>query len=205
MRYVRILSVWVAIFSSLAEVMGCAAPATRAAANVAVLHEADPAAADLIAYLRLRHVPVATSADGLTRIEPGAATQKALIAYMNVARLKMDTCAGNIANQNTTRDSGGKANPYRRRVVEVTSDGEAKVGLDDSPFQKRYEPASPDAGADGMVLLPNVDLAVEGVICTTASREYDLAGEILRRIDPTIVISGIDLRDPFEESDVEGR
>jgi flagellar basal body rod protein FlgC len=88
-------------------------------------------------------------------------------------------------------------------VVVLNENGQAKVCPDDSAFTKRYEPGHPDAGADGMVLYPNVDLATEGVICQEASRECLLAAEILRRLEPTMVIAGIEAGDPFGESDSE--
>jgi flagellar basal-body rod protein FlgC len=98
-------------------------------------------------------------------------------------RIRLDTIAGNIANINTTRDSAGKPNPYRRRFV-VLAPGQADnpsapgvhvqtVGIDPSPFTRRYEPGHPDADKDGYVSYPNIDLSIEYVNALEASRAYE--------------------------------
>jgi flagellar basal-body rod protein FlgC len=98
-------------------------------------------------------------------------------------RTRMDTIAGNIANINTTRDAQGKIDPYRRRFV-VLAPGQAddpnkpgvhvqEVGIDQSPFVKRYDPGDPDADKDGYVSYPNIDLSIEYVNALEASRAYE--------------------------------
>jgi flagellar basal-body rod protein FlgC len=52
--------------------------------------------------------------------------------------------------------------------VEVT-----KVVEDPSPFRRKYEPTHPDAGPDGYVLFPNVDVVSEIVDLQEASRSYE--------------------------------
>jgi flagellar basal-body rod protein FlgC len=102
-------------------------------------------------------------------------------------RVRMDTIAANIAAADVTRartDSAGHAVPYRRQyaVFESALDqaGRARgvrvaaVAEDGSPFRKgEYNPASPDAAADGHVYYPNVDLATEYVNAMEATRAYD--------------------------------
>jgi flagellar basal-body rod protein FlgC len=96
-------------------------------------------------------------------------------------RTRMDTIANNVLNINTTRNEKGEKVPFRRRLVEFaagTQDGKPGVHVssikqDMSPFQKRWDPGNPDAGADGYVLYPNVDLAVEQVNMLEASRAYE--------------------------------
>ena len=90
---------------------------------------------------------------------------------LQAQRTRLDTIAANIANLNTTRDADGKLNPYRRRfaVFAAGQPGDRKspgvhvgeIRQDDSPFQKRFQPGHPDAGPDGMVLYPNIDLSGE--------------------------------------------
>jgi flagellar basal-body rod protein FlgC len=98
-------------------------------------------------------------------------------------RVRLDTIAGNIANMNTTRDAAGKPNPYQRRFV-IFAPGQPnnpnapgvhvqQIGLDKSPFVKRYEPGHPDADKDGYVSYPNVDLSIEYVNALEASRAYE--------------------------------
>jgi flagellar basal-body rod protein FlgC len=101
-------------------------------------------------------------------------------------RTRMDTIAANIANMNTTRNANGEPVPYRRRFA-VFAPGLGKRGadalrpgvhvqqikVDHSPFQRRYQPGHPDAGADGYVLYPNIDMAIEFVNALEASRAYE--------------------------------
>jgi flagellar basal-body rod protein FlgC len=102
---------------------------------------------------------------------------------LQAQRTRMDTIAGNIVNANTTRNAQGQPIPYRRRFV-LFAPGQAgnpeqpgvrvqEIRLDQSPFQKRYEPGHPDADADGYVKYPNIDLAMEYVNALEASRAYE--------------------------------
>ena len=102
---------------------------------------------------------------------------------LQAQRLRMDTIAGNVANVNTTRNAKGEKIPYQRRITYFASgqptDPEkpgvrvSEVTLDPAPFQKRYEPWNKDAGEDGYVLYPNIDLAIEYVNMLEASRAYE--------------------------------
>jgi flagellar basal-body rod protein FlgC len=96
-------------------------------------------------------------------------------------RARMDTIAGNILNINTTRRSGPGSGPYQRRFV-VFGQGAngnaqgvhvAKIGMDKTEGRKAFEPSHPDAGPDGYVRYPNVDLAIEQVNMMEASRAYE--------------------------------
>jgi flagellar basal-body rod protein FlgC len=49
----------------------------------------------------------------------------------------------------------------------------AGIGTDTSPGQRISDPGHPDADAQGMVTLPNVNLAFEMVDLITASRAYE--------------------------------
>src|ERR1043166_9390798 len=97
-------------------------------------------------------------------------------------RVRMDTIAGNVANINTTRRAGKGSGPYQRRFA-VFSCGQAgqahspgghvsEIGIDQTPGRRQFEPSHPDAGADGYVRYPNVDLAIEYVNMLEASRAY---------------------------------
>ena len=101
-------------------------------------------------------------------------------------RARMDTIASNIANINTTRNARGEPVPYRRRFAVFApgqagrGEGAAKAGVhvqkiqvDRSPFQRRYQPGHPDAGGDGYVQYPNIDMAIEFVNALEASRAYE--------------------------------
>src|SRR5688500_11966416 len=109
---------------------------------------------------------------------------------LQAQRTRLDTIAASIANANTTRDADGRNIPYRRRFAVFApgrpgGEGAAGIGdaqpgvrvqevkIDASPFQRRYEPGHADADADGYVLYPNIDLAVEYVNALEASRAYE--------------------------------
>jgi flagellar basal-body rod protein FlgC len=96
----------------------------------------------------------------------------------------LDIVAQNIANSQTTRTPGG--GPYQRQVVNFETelvrrtDGTALQGVqvaginaDTRPGQQIYDPQNPDAGPDGTVKMPNVNLAYEMVDLITASRSFE--------------------------------
>jgi len=101
---------------------------------------------------------------------------------LSAERLRMDTIASNIANVNTTRGADGQ--PYRRKVAvfQENLDGELNkplgvkaVGIveDQSDLRKVYDPTNPDAGADGYVSMPNVNILNEMADMITATRSYE--------------------------------
>lgn len=113
---------------------------------------------------------------------------------MKAQMLRMEVLSSNIANINATRTPEG--GPYRRKdvVFESTPVGESfedalnaaavntgtQVGVqvtkvldDPSPFKKKYDPSHPDAGPDGYVLFPNVDVVSEMVNVQEAARSYE--------------------------------
>jgi flagellar basal-body rod protein FlgC len=102
---------------------------------------------------------------------------------LTAQRARMDTIAGNVANIDVTRNANGEKIPYRRRFVVFSPGGDAdgtKPGVhvqsiqeDQSAFRKVYDPGNADAGADGYVQYPNVDLAIEQVNMMEASRAYE--------------------------------
>jgi flagellar basal-body rod protein FlgC len=98
-------------------------------------------------------------------------------------RVRMDTIAGNVANINTMHRTGKGSGPYQRRFA-VFSAGRAEdpnkpgvrvseIGVDKSAGRMEYKPDHPDAGPDGYVRYPNIDLAVEVVNMMEASRAYE--------------------------------
>ena len=99
-------------------------------------------------------------------------------------KTRLDIVAQNIANAQTTRTPHG--GPYQRQVVSFATEllrhaGEAplqtvkiaSITADPTPGQQVYNPQHPDAGPDGMVTMPNVNLAYEMVDLITASRAYE--------------------------------
>jgi len=108
--------------------------------------------------------------------------------------MRMEVLSSNIANINVTRTPEG--GPYRRRDVvfkevplsndfnevlssamdsQKTASGVevSRVVEDKSPFLKKYEPNHPDAGPDGYVLYPNINIISEMVNLQEAARSYE--------------------------------
>lgn len=109
---------------------------------------------------------------------------------LSAERLRMDTISSNIANVNTTRGANGEA--YRRKVAvfqenldneinKNTGEPESKllgvkaVGIveDQSPLKKVYDPTNPDAGKDGYVEMPNVNILNEMADMISSTRAYE--------------------------------
>jgi len=99
-------------------------------------------------------------------------------------KMRLDIVAQNIANAQTTRTADGT--PYKRQIVSFESELVKRTGgsslttvrvagvTDDrSPGQAVFNPQHPDAGPDGLVNMPNVNLSYEMVDLITASRAYE--------------------------------
>jgi flagellar basal-body rod protein FlgC len=107
---------------------------------------------------------------------------------LDAERIRMDVIAGNIANANVTRDVDGK--PYQRQEVvfesvlraQQNSDAPdagsetvhiARVMKDTRPPRMIYNPGHPDANAQGMVAMPNINMHEEMVDMIASSRSYE--------------------------------
>ncbi|HHW92295.1 MAG TPA: flagellar basal body rod protein FlgC [Firmicutes bacterium] len=111
---------------------------------------------------------------------------------MTSQRLRMDLIANNLANVNTTRTRDG--GPYQRQVPLFGSrdtaahfpaflagwqrnegGGVRVVGIvkDPAPPRLVYDPEHPDAGEDGYVAYPNVNVVMEMTDLIAASRAYE--------------------------------
>ncbi|MGE0631715.1 MAG: flagellar basal body rod protein FlgC [Pseudobdellovibrionaceae bacterium] len=111
---------------------------------------------------------------------------------MTAQRLRMNTISSNIANINTTRTPEG--GPYRRKdvVLEAIPDaktfGEVLTAVPDREMNRvqvtdvisdtkapilKYDPTHPDAGPDGNVAMPNVNLMEEMANMIQATRSYE--------------------------------
>ena len=101
-------------------------------------------------------------------------------------RLRLQTVASNMANAKTTRTEDGT--PYQRRVPVFESEtvdpfGDALdrnlAGVEVSgvesiaEFKQIYDPSHPDADADGMVELPDINVLEEMVDLMTTARSYE--------------------------------
>lgn len=103
-------------------------------------------------------------------------------AGMRAQGVRLRVIAENLANANTTAETPGDL-PYRRKVVVFKNEmdrakGEelvraAKIGVDKSDFQRRYDPSHPSADSDGYVLMPNVNPLIETMDMREAQRTYE--------------------------------
>ena len=111
---------------------------------------------------------------------------------LTAQRMRMNTISSNIANISTTRTPEG--GPYRRKDVVFESIPEAKnfgeiiTNVPDKNIQRvqvtdihvdrgapllKYEPNHPDAGPDGYVAYPNINLMEEMANMIQATRSYE--------------------------------
>lgn len=105
---------------------------------------------------------------------------------LNAEKIRMDVVAQNIANAHTTRDVDGQA--YKRKVVAFESVldstgkgvGVSQISNDPTPGEMVYNPNHPDANKDGMVEMPNVNIATEMVDLMTSSRAYEANLSVIR-------------------------
>ena len=118
---------------------------------------------------------------------------------MSAQRTRMDIISQNIANVNTTRDEHGDV--YRRQTVVFAETNDSNFesiltamqtgisrksdGLGDgvkitgiaedhvTPMKMVYDPAHPDADADGYVTMPNVNTVTEMTNLIDATRSFE--------------------------------
>lgn len=124
--------------------------------------------------------------DVLTAMQISGSGLKAERARLNIAAM-------NLANANTTRTMEG--GPYRAKSVvfaarpleggpsfqeSLNSSTEqlrkvevVEIVEDRAPFKEVYDPGHPDADAQGIVLLPNVNVAEQMIDMMSARRSYE--------------------------------
>ena len=98
-------------------------------------------------------------------------------------RTRLEVISANLANAHSIEDAKGNHAPFRRRVAmfrpgdPTTGSARgvhvAKIGLDDGPLKRKYEPGHKHADADGYVAYPNIDPAMEMINALEASRAYE--------------------------------
>jgi flagellar basal-body rod protein FlgC len=109
---------------------------------------------------------------------------------LTTERLHLDLIANNLANMNTTRTTRG--GPYKRQVpvflerlrVEKEA-GSSRFSLQKAGVEANfiwedqqsprliYDPAHPDANAQGYVAYPNINVVNEMIDLITATRAYE--------------------------------
>ena len=107
-------------------------------------------------------------------------------AALDAEHTRLDVISQNIANAHTTHDVDGK--PYQRRVVvfenalQAAMEGGnssmmpaqiAKIERDTRSPLKIYNPGNPEADANGMVAVPNINIHEEMADMMSASRTFE--------------------------------
>lgn len=103
---------------------------------------------------------------------------------LSAERTRVNAATSNLANAESTRGPDGQ--PYRRldpvfESIPIEGQGDegvaavsvSEVAQDETPGRRVYSPGHPDAGADGFVVLPNINPIHEVVNLMSASRAYD--------------------------------
>ena len=105
---------------------------------------------------------------------------------LSAERVRMEVITQNIANANTTRGIDGQ--PYQRQHVIFEhalsqaqagpgggpqTVGVARIDKDSSPPRLVFNPGHPEANADGMVAMPNVNIHEEMSDLIVSSRAYE--------------------------------
>jgi flagellar basal-body rod protein FlgC len=117
-------------------------------------------------------------------------------AALTAERVRMDVVSQNIANASTARGLDG--GPYRRQQVvfetvlqanqntraasgsKLESVQVARIQPDLRPPRLVHQPGHPDADAQGMVALPNINIHEEMVDLISASRAFEANLAVLK-------------------------
>jgi flagellar basal-body rod protein FlgC len=113
---------------------------------------------------------------------------------LNAERVRLEIISQNIANANVTRGPDGKPYVRQQAVFETILDQAtqrpghlqaegvrvARVENDPRPGQLVYNPGHPDADANGMVAMPNVNIHEEMADLIASSRAYEANLAVLK-------------------------
>jgi len=108
------------------------------------------------------------------------------ISGLRAQSKNMEVISSNVANARTTNT--GKGEPYRRleAVFKTENEGVGGVNIDEivpdmSDFPKILDPGNPNADKQGYITMPNVNLPIEMMNLTIATRAYQANAAILKR------------------------
>jgi flagellar basal-body rod protein FlgC len=107
------------------------------------------------------------------------------ISGMQAQGKHMEVISSNVANARTT--DAGKGEPYRRLEAMFKTDedlGGVKIDdivADTSDFLRVLDPGNPNADENGYISMPNVNLPVEMMNLTVATRMYQANVAVLKR------------------------
>lgn len=109
------------------------------------------------------------------------------VSGMQAAATRLEASASNIANASSSGplpDASGTTTAYAPVTVQqsdVKGGGvSARIVNASDSYVTSYDASSPDANADGMVAMPNVDMASELVNVMTARISYEASAKTLK-------------------------
>ncbi len=131
---------------------------------------------------------------GLETIEKGTEQMKVdnffspidiAISGLQAQGKHMQVISSNVANARTS--DAGKGEPYRRLEAAFKSDGDlggvelGEILPDMGDFLRIYDPSSPRADEQGYVSMPNINLPLEMMNLSIATRMYQANVAVLKR------------------------
>ena len=106
---------------------------------------------------------------------------------LNAAATRLEASASNIANAQSSGplpDASGSSTAYQPlRVTQSDVKGggvSARLTRVSDPYITTSDPTSPDANEDGLVAMPNVDMAGEMVNILTARMSYEASAKTMK-------------------------
>lgn len=111
------------------------------------------------------------------------------VSGLKAQNKSIEIISSNVANARTLDSANGQ--PYRRLEAVLAaddSDGDGIGGVkleevlpDKSDFNRILDPGNPKADAQGYISMPNVDVPMEMMNLTIASRAYQANAAVLKR------------------------
>lgn len=108
------------------------------------------------------------------------------ISGMRAQNKNIETISSNVANAQSTDNGEGSA--YRRLEVILKAGGDEfggvlidEIATDMSDLPRILKPGHPDADQQGYVAMPNVDLPIEMINLTMATRAYQANVAVMKR------------------------
>jgi flagellar basal-body rod protein FlgC len=108
---------------------------------------------------------------------------------MQAQGMRIRVISENIANADSLATQPG-GQPYQRKTVSfaeqlnrslgIETVRVSEIGVDTTPFEKRYDPHHPAADASGYVQVPNVNPLVEMMDMQEAQRSYEANLNVLQ-------------------------
>ena len=119
------------------------------------------------------------------KVENGFGPVDIAISGLKAQGKQIEVISSNVANARTT--NAGNGEPYRRLEAVFQTDDDLggvklnKITADTSEFLKVLDPGHPLADQNGYVSMPNVNLPVEMMNLSIATRVYQANTAVLKR------------------------